>query len=101
MGVSQVVDKARAELGPSMDETQPFIREGAVEEMRKSIKSGNKLRTENRMIRMRSATEAVVFAERVIEKDGAAVARIFHVETHRLLDGAWMLMRETMEQVAL
>lgn len=87
--------------GPGMDEPQPFGREEALEGTRKAIQSGNTTHIENRTIRMRSASEAVVFFERVFSKNGQPVARLFTVENWRQVDGAWKLMRETVEQVAL
>lgn len=82
-----------------MDEPAICTRETAMAGLRQMIEAGNKVRIENRTIRMRTSTEAVVFLERVLEKGGQPLARVFHVETWRLVDGEWMMIRETMEQV--
>lgn len=86
--------------GPGLDRVQPFERKDGLEGVRQAIASGNTTRIENRTIRMRSATEAVVFFERVFAKGEKDVARLFTVETWRKGDGGWRLMRETVEQVA-
>ena len=85
---------------PGMDEPLPCTREEALAGLRQSIASGNKVHALNRAIRMRSATEAVVFVERVAERGGKPVGRTFHVEDFRLLDGSWQMVRETMEVLA-
>jgi hypothetical protein len=87
--------------GPGMDKVQPFERKDGLEGVRQAIASGNTTRMENRTIRLRSATEAVVFFERIFEQGGRDVARLFTVENWRLVDGTWKLMRETVEQVAV
>lgn len=89
--------------GPGMDEVAPFNRADGLEGFRNAIKAGNHARIENRTIRMRSSTEAVVFFERIFHKvkGGEPVARLFTVEYWRLIDGEWKLMRETVEQVAV
>ncbi|HLO01730.1 MAG TPA: hypothetical protein VK191_01245 [Symbiobacteriaceae bacterium] len=86
--------------GPGLDKVQPFERKDGLEGVRQAIASGNTTRIENRTIRMRSVTEAVVFFERIFAKGDRDVARLFTVENWRLVDGAWKLMRETVEQVA-
>lgn len=87
--------------GPGLSKVQPFERKDGIEGVRQAIAAGNTTRMENRTIRMRSATEAVVFFERIFEKGGKDVARLFTVENWSLMDGAWKLMRETVEQVAI
>lgn len=84
-----------------MDEPQTGTREVAMAGLRQSLAAGNKLRVQSRTIRMRSSTEAVVFMELLVEKDGETVGCFFDVATVRLIDGAWKLVRETMEQIAI
>lgn len=86
--------------GPGMDETVAGSREAAIGGMKGMLESGHKVQSAGRTIRLSSPNEAVVFVERVVTKEGEAVARAFHVETYRLIDGNWRMVRESMEILA-
>lgn len=56
-------------------------------------------RAENRVIRMRSDSEAVVTYERVIEREGAPVATFVVLQAWRKMGGGWLLLREASEHI--
>ncbi|HYF96043.1 MAG TPA: hypothetical protein VD969_27840 [Symbiobacteriaceae bacterium] len=85
---------------PGMDGVQPCNRAAAIAGLRQGVEGGYQIRTESRTIRLRSPTEAAAFLERVAVKDGQEVARSFHLEIWRLIDGDWQLVRETKELLA-
>lgn len=87
--------------GPGQPKPITWTGPEAAEAMQRSLNAGNVQRIENRVVRMRSATEAAVFFERVFEREGKAISRLFTLEFWKLTDGQWKLMRETVEQVAV
>lgn len=74
-------------------------RDGIVSGMRQSVAAlgGCRKRFKNRVIRMRSADEAVVFFEQVVERDNQVLARLFTIETYRQISGRWQCIREVVE----
>ncbi|MEK4628539.1 MAG: hypothetical protein ABS944_12975 [Solibacillus sp.] len=54
---------------------------------------------DNRVIRLRNAENAVVFFEQLVEKNNTVLARLFTIENWRLIDGQWMIVRETEETI--
>ncbi len=87
--------------GPGQAKPITWTRSESAEVMQRSLNGGNIQRIENRIVRMRSATEAVVFFERLFERDGKVNSRLFTMEFWNLVEGEWKLMRETVEQVAV
>lgn len=84
-----------------MDRAEIIDRKGVVSGMRQSVSAlkGCRKRFENRLIRMRGETEAVIFFEQVIERDLQVLARLFTIETYRLTEGNWRCIREVVEHV--
>jgi hypothetical protein len=78
-----------------------FNREEAVTGMKQSVHQllGAKKRFENRVIRLRDNENAVVFYEQLIEKNDKVIARLFTIENWQLINGKWMLVRETEEPI--
>ncbi|PFG05138.1 hypothetical protein [Bacillus sp. es.034] len=73
----------------------------AIEGMKQSVShySGAEKRFENRVIRLRNSENAVVFYEQLIVKEEEVVARLFTIENWGLVDGKWMVIRETEEPI--
>ncbi|MGG4166268.1 hypothetical protein ABEW00_02115 [Rossellomorea vietnamensis] len=73
----------------------------AMEGMKQSVShySGAEKRFENRVIRLRNSENAVVFYEQLIVKEEEVVARLFTIENWGLVDGKWMVIRETEEPI--
>lgn len=82
-----------------MQEAQFNDRASIIAGMRQSIGKGGaaRKRFENRIIRMRSEDEAVVFFEQIVGKEDQVYARLFTIETWRLMDGQWRCVREIVE----
>ena len=78
-----------------------FNKEEAVTGMRQSVQQllGAKKHFQNRVIRLRDYENAVVFYELLIEKEEQVLARLFTIENWRLINGNWMLIRETEEPI--
>ncbi len=79
-----------------------FSREEAIKGMRESVKQllGAQKKFNNRVIRMKNHENAAVFYELLIEKDEKILARLFTIETWQLINGKWMLARETEEPIS-
>ncbi|MGD6780975.1 hypothetical protein ACQCT3_15835 [Sutcliffiella horikoshii] len=85
------------------DNEKPFFftRQEAIEGMEQSVKHfyrANK-RFANRVIRLRDNENAVVFYEQLIVQDENVLARLFTIENWKLINGKWMVIRETEEQI--
>ena len=78
-----------------------FNKEESLSGMSQSVHHflGAKKRFENRIIRMRTSVNAVVFYELLIEKNDEILARLFATENWMLIDGNWMITRETEESI--
>jgi len=78
-----------------------FNKEEAVTGMRQSVQQllGAKKHFQNRVIRLRDYENAVVFYELLIEKEEQVLARFFTIENWQLINGNWMLIRETEEPI--
>lgn len=74
-------------------------RDGIVSGMRQSVAAlrGCRKHFENRVIRMRTAYEAVIFFEQVVERENRVLARLFTIETYRRVSGRWQCVREIVE----
>lgn len=57
-------------------------------------------RAENRLARMRGDKEAVVFYERIFERESRVLLRLMVIQTWRLTDFGWRVVREAIEQLA-
>lgn len=84
-----------------LDSVDVISRDGIVNGMRQSVAAlrGCTKRFENRLIRMRSSDEAVVFFEQVVERESEVLARLFTIETYRRVSGRWRCLREIVEHV--
>ena len=78
-----------------------YNKEEAVTGMRQSVNQllGAKKIFKNRVIRLRDYESAVVFYELLIEKNEKVLARLFTIENWQLINGVWMLIRETEEPI--
>ncbi len=78
-----------------------FNKEEAVTGMKQSVIQllGAKKNFKNRIIRLRDNENAVVFYEQLIEKNENVLARLFTIENWQLIEGVWMLIRETEEPI--
>lgn len=79
-------------------------RAAATAGMRRSVAdcaaAGIAKRWHHRLIRMAGPSEAVVFSEQVLERDGQVVARLLTVERWRRTAEGWRVVREKVEPVA-
>lgn len=78
-----------------------YDRTAVITGMRQSVGGlrGCTKRFENPLIRMRSETEAVIFFEQVVCRGDDVLARLFTMETYRLMDGHWRCVREVVEHL--
>lgn len=78
-----------------------YNKEEAVTGMKQSVKQllGAKKNFKNRIIRLRNNENAVVFYEQLIEKNEKVLARLFTIENWQLIEGVWLLVRETEEPI--
>lgn len=60
---------------------------------------GAEKRFENRVIRLRSTDNAVVFYEQLIVLKEEVLARLFTIENWQLIGDKWMIVRETEELI--
>ena len=69
--------------------------------MEQSVKQflGAQKKFENRVIRLRDNENAVVFYELLIVKNENVLARLFTIENWMLINGKWMIVRETEEPI--
>lgn len=83
------------------EQMEVIDRAGIIAGMRDSVTAlqGCQKRFENRLVRMRSADEAVVFYEQIVERQGEVLARLFTIETYRCISGQWRCIREVTEHV--
>jgi hypothetical protein len=83
------------------DKPMIFNKQEAISGMRQSVKhfSGASKRFQNRIVRLKDNENAVVFYEQVIEKNEKVLARLFTIENWKLINGKWMIVRETEEAV--
>ncbi|KGR78019.1 hypothetical protein [Ureibacillus manganicus] len=79
-----------------------FNKDESLSGMRQSVQHfiGSKKRFENRVIRLRTTENVVVFYELLIEKNDKILARLFTIENWILIDGNWMITRETEESIS-
>lgn len=73
-----------------------------IDGMRKSVTAlkGASKKFVNKVIRMRNDDNAIVFYEQIIEKEGQEIARLFTIESWKLLEEKWVLFREVVEPVS-
>ena len=64
-----------------------------------SAYKGTEHRCENRIIRPRNETEAVVFYERIFEREDKILAQFQLLQTWRQIEGDWRLIRELVEKL--
>lgn len=78
-----------------------FSRTEAVSGMKQSVMHflGAEKRFENRVIRLRSTDNAVVFYEQLIVKNEEVLARLFTIENWQLIENKWMVIREIEELI--
>ncbi|RDU37215.1 hypothetical protein DRW41_11080 [Neobacillus piezotolerans] len=78
-----------------------FSKQDAVNGMEQSVKHffGANKRFENRVIRLKDNENAAVFYEQLIVKNKEVLARLFTIENWQLINGKWMIIRETEEQI--
>ncbi|WP_409271683.1 hypothetical protein V1499_19100 [Neobacillus sp. SCS-31] len=78
-----------------------FSKQEAVNGMEQSVKHllGANKRFENRVIRLKDNENAAVFYEQLIVKNEEVLARLFTIENWQLINGKWMIIRETEEQI--
>ena len=79
-----------------------FNREEAIAGMRDSVHQllGAQKKFNNRVIRLKNPENAAVTYELLIEKDEKVLARLFTIETWKLLNGKWKLVREVEEPIS-
>jgi len=78
-----------------------FDRQDSIDGMNQSVRHflGCEKRFENRVIRLRNPDNAVVFYEQLVVKNDEVLARLFTIENWKLIDGSWMIVRETEESI--
>lgn len=76
-------------------------RASAMDGMRQSVAAlrGAVKRFGGRIVRVRNASNVVVFYELIIERDGVALAHMFTIEDWRLFAHGWQIEREMVEVV--
>lgn len=78
-----------------------FSKQDAISGMNQSVMHflGANKKFENRVIRFRNNENAVVFYEQLIVKNGETLARLFTIENWKIIEGKWMIVRETEEAI--
>lgn len=78
-----------------------FNKQDSIEGMKQSVMHflGCEKRFENRVIRLKNPDNAVVFYEQLIVKNEEILARLFTIENWQLIDGSWLIVRETEESI--
>lgn len=78
-----------------------FNKQDALTGMKQSVEHflGAEKKFENRVIRLRDEENAVVFFEQLVVRNGEVLARLFTIENWQVIDGKWMIVRETEEAI--
>ncbi len=78
-----------------------FSKQDALTGMKQSVLHflGANKKFENRVIRLRTNENAVVFFEQLIVKNEDVLARLFTIENWELINEKWMIVRETEEPI--
>lgn len=81
------------------DRAQPFDRAEGIAGLGQLLSTlkGTAHRAENRVVRLRNDEEAVVFYERIFERDSRVVLRFMVLQTWRLTGAKWCVVREAAE----
>lgn len=83
------------------DKPMMFNKQDSIDGMKQSVMHflGCEKRFENRVIRLRNPENAVVFYEQLVVKNEDVLARLFTIENWQLIEGSWMIVRETEESI--
>ncbi|HWL23786.1 MAG TPA: hypothetical protein VNR38_08560 [Ureibacillus sp.] len=79
-----------------------FNKADSISGMEQSVQHflGAEKKFDNRVIRMRNSENAVVFYELLVVKEENVLARLFTIENWMLIEGKWMIVRETEEPIS-
>ncbi|MEH7442968.1 hypothetical protein V7201_11740 [Bacillus sp. JJ1122] len=83
------------------DKPMIFNKQDSVDGMKQSVRHflGCEKKFENRVIRLRNPDNAVVFYEQLVVKNEEVLARLFTIENWQLIEGSWLIVRETEESI--
>lgn len=79
-----------------------FTKQDSLDGMKQSVEHflGAQKQFKHRVIRLRNNENAVVFYELLVVKEEDILARLFTIENWQLINGQWMIVRETEEVIA-